>query len=91
MLNDVSNIQGFASITNVRGTARYLFDLSFSFSLKYSDKMKIEVADFSPCSEFSIRISGGSDVNVRDFANGADFRKALTEKQSQLLQYLASI
>jgi hypothetical protein len=89
-IESIKDIDGFASITCVRGTVRYLFDLSFKFTLK-GDHLgsTIEVSDFSTSSDLELRLTGPKTESAVRFA--ANLRPKLLAARDELVQYLSSI
>ena len=93
MVEEITDITGFASITNVRGKIRYLFDISFKIKTKYSKKIVVEVCDFTSCSDSpaEVAVTGGNDVVIRDFVRSASFVAALDKKREDLLEYVKQL
>lgn len=86
LILDVSDIEGFATISNVRGRVRYLFDLSFKIKMS---TISVQVSDFSSCSDSEpiISLCGGSD----NFSKSEIFRLTIRQRQADLVAYLASL
>jgi len=75
-IESISDMEGYASITSVRGSTKYLFD--FSFKLKTSGPM-VTVRDFSTTSDLEISSAG-------EF-----FRKDLEKLCGNLVKYLSLV
>jgi hypothetical protein len=74
----IKNIEGFASITNVRGRVRYIFDFSFDIEGINQERL-IRVTDFS----------SSSDLEIRPFDE--NLQNKFEDYKNNLVEYLSSI
>lgn len=93
---NLSEIEGFATITNIRGKIKYLFDLSFNFEIKFNKSIIVKISDFSSCmtSPPEVAIHKGADkasTTVKSFTKDKSFINALNQKQNSLVEFLSTL
>jgi hypothetical protein len=80
----INDIDGFASITNVRGRVRYLFDFCFNLVLSVPN-VTVKVSDFSTSSGLELSFP-------KNASNQGDIvRDNLQQLREGLIKYLSSI